>query len=183
MHQCPDNLFTLSLSDVHVCRDEPNNCQIKNLQNPFLVECSPLMVRRYNVSSCSSWCHFFASGLKNPERVEEFLEQCNSKFLKFYRRFELEPVGGAEYLPSIGKLINVQPCGLPRKRSFVIDICNCTDGGKNFTMLGTESEKDSEIQIRILPSEESNLDLPITSSDALPLSYSCSGPVGSGPVV
>ena len=139
--QCPANLSTLSLSDVS--RDEQ-----KNIQNPFLVQCSLLMVHRYDVSSCSSWCDVFASGLKKPERFEEFLEQCNSKFLKSYWPFKLEPVSGKGDLSSITKLINVQPCGLPWKRSFIIDIkiCNCTDGGKNFTMLGTEREKDSEIE-------------------------------------
>ena len=169
IRQCPANLSTLSLSNVS--RDEQNNFKTKNLQNPFLVECLPLMGSGHDVSSCSSWCDVFAS--------------CNSKFLTSYRPFELEIVGGTEDFPSIRKLINVHPCGRPGKISFVVNItiCNCTDGGKNFTTLGTERGKDSEIE-NPNSLRELGLHLPITSSDALPLSQcSCSRPVGSGPVI
>ena len=128
MRQCPANLPTLTLSVI--CRDEESNCQMKNLQNPFLLQCSPLMVPRYDVSNCTSWCDFFASGLNKSERFDDFIEQCNSKFLKSYWPFQLEGD-----LSSITKLIDVRPCGPPRKRSFVINttICNSTGGGKTFT--------------------------------------------------
>ena len=148
MRQCPANLSTLSLSDV--CRDQQNNSQMKNLQNPFLVECSPLMVPTQDVSSCSSWCYVFALNSKDPERTE-FLKRCNSTFPKpQYRPFKLELVTETGNLSSIRKLTNVQPCGplTHGNSSFVIDIkiCNCTGGGKNFTMLGTKSEEDSVVE-------------------------------------
>ena len=119
--RCPPGVSELTLQDVR--EEKQKNCQKLN-PNRFLVRCTPFMNSRYALSSCSSWCNFFASCLNTTVRSLE----CNSKFRSYYCSFKLEPVNGADDLPSV----TVQPCGPYRKRSFVIDIktSNRTDGGK-----------------------------------------------------